>query len=204
MTWYIIRHADKEAGSFYNARLRHSDPPLSAKGRLEAQKLTAYFSEKRVAAIYVSAYQRTLQTIQEVASQHNLTPIVDDRLNEIDNGIIEGLTDPELQQEFPDTWKAFIERKTDFRFPEGETGTEAQQRMINFFAEKLPAHGEADIILVSHDGLIRALMCYLMDIPVFKRWNFQIDLCGIVEITYQPAYRAWKLVRFNQKLVMFD
>jgi len=39
-----------------------------------------------------------------------------------------------------------------------------------------------------------------MDLPVHERWNFHVDFCGMMEITYQPAYQAWKLVRFNQKL----
>jgi probable phosphoglycerate mutase len=57
---------------------------------------------------------------------------------------------------------------------------------------------DENIILVSHDGLIRLLMCYLMKLPVYQRWNFQVDTCGITEVTYQPDYEAWKLVRFNQ------
>jgi broad specificity phosphatase PhoE len=199
MTWYIIRHADKETGNFYNEVLRHQDPPISPKGKLEVRELNSYFFEKPISAIYVSAYLRTSQTIQEVASQLHLTPIIDDRLNEIDNGIIEGLPDAELKQKFPDTWNAYTGRKNDFRFPQGETGEEARQRILNFFEEKLQAHSTEDIILVSHDGLIRLLMCSLMDLPVYKRWNFQVDTCGIMEVSYQPEFNAWKLVRFNQK-----
>jgi hypothetical protein len=37
-------------------------------------------------------------------------------------------------------------------------------------------------------------------IPVYKRGNFYVDLCGITEITYQPEFNNWKLIRFNQKL----
>jgi broad specificity phosphatase PhoE len=199
MIWYILRHADKEAGDFYNPSLRHQDQPISGKGRLQTQQVVSYFSRKPVVAIYVSAYQRTLQTIQPVADGQHLTPIVDDRLNEIDNGIVEGLSDAQLKQKFPDTWQAFAERKTDFRFPQGETGEEAQRRIVSFFKEKLALHGVADIILVSHDGLIRLLMCYLMNIPVYQRWNFRIDTCGITEVVYQPDFCAWKLIRFNQK-----
>jgi hypothetical protein len=33
MTWYILRHAEKEAGDFYNPKLRHHDEPISRKGR---------------------------------------------------------------------------------------------------------------------------------------------------------------------------
>jgi probable phosphoglycerate mutase len=84
--WYIIRHADKEPGDFYNPVLRHQDQPISAKGRAQAEKLSAYFTDKPVAKIYVSEYQRTAQTIAYVAQNMKLSPILDSRLNEIDNG----------------------------------------------------------------------------------------------------------------------
>ncbi len=34
MTFYIIRHAHKEQGNFYNPRLRHQDEPISQAGRV--------------------------------------------------------------------------------------------------------------------------------------------------------------------------
>jgi broad specificity phosphatase PhoE len=198
MTWYIVRHAEKEPGDFYNPHLRHQDQPISLKGRQDAQKLCSFFAKKQISAIYVSSYQRTWQTIEEVAGRLQFAPLVDDRLNEIDNGCIEGLSDEELHQGYPDVWTAHRERKYDFRFPGGETAAEAQQRIINFLAEKLPQHVAENIILVSHDGLIRLLMCHIMNIPVFSRWNFRVDTCGIMEVTYQRDFKAWKLIRFNQ------
>ena len=57
-----------------------------------------------------------------------------------------------------------------------------------------------NIVAVSHEGLIRQLMCHIMNIPVYKRGNFYVDFCGITEISYQPEYQSWKLLRFNQKI----
>lgn len=200
MTIYIIRHAEKERGGFYNPRLRHQDEPINQTGRAQAYKLWSYLCDKQIAAIYVSAYQRTMQTIEYVAQQSGITPIVDERLNEIDNGILDNLSEEEVQQQFPDFWKVYRERTADFRFPGGETGTEACSRIAGFIEEKRRVHDNENIVLVSHEGLIRQLMCHLMNIPVHKRGNFYVDFCGITEITYQPDYKAWKLIRFNQTL----
>jgi broad specificity phosphatase PhoE len=197
-TFYILRHADKESGDFYNPQLRHQDQPINQKGRFQAQKLLPFFTGKPISAIYVSGYQRTGQTIDTVAQACQLTPIVDERLNEIDNGRIDGLTDEEIQQKYPQVWTSFHKRSADFRFPEGETGAEAHKRIVDFLEEKRQQTKSGNIILVSHDGLIRLLMCYIMNIPVYKRWNFQVDTCGIMEICYQPDFEAWKLIRFNQ------
>jgi broad specificity phosphatase PhoE len=200
-TFYIIRHAQKEPGDFYNPRLRHQDEPISQKGQEEAHKLWSYLFDKQFSAIYVSGYQRTAQTIDHVAKQSGITPIMDERLNEIDNGCIEGLRDEEIHQKYPEVWRGFCERSADFRFPQGETGEEACQRIANFLEEKRQIHSIENILLVSHEGLIRLLVCHIMNLPVYQRWNFQVDFCGITEIAYQPDYQVWKLIRFNQTLL---
>jgi broad specificity phosphatase PhoE len=201
MRCYIVRHADKERGEFYNPRLRHQDEPISQKGHLDAQKLTPYFAQRPVSTIYVSGYQRTFQTAEYIANKLQLDPIVDERLNEIDNGVIEGLTDEQIQKDYPDVWQAFQARSVDFRFPGGETGAEAQARIIGFLEEKRLQHAEEDILIFSHDGLIRTLVCTIFQLPVYARWNFHIDFCGITEIVAQSGPFPWKLIRLNQNVL---
>ncbi len=200
MTFYILRHAEKEKGDFFNPRLRHQDQPISQKGREASLKLWSYLCDKQIAAIYVSAYQRTGQTIEHVAGQLGIMPVLDERLNELDSGDLDPLSEQEVQEKYPDFWKAYRARTADFRFPGGETGEEACQRIASFLEEKRQVHASENIVLVTHEGLIRQLMCYIMNIPVYKRGNFYIDLCGITEITYPPECKNWKLIRFNQKL----
>lgn len=200
-TFYIIRHAHKEKGNFYNPQLRHQDEPINQQGQAEARKLWSYLCDKNISAIYISGYQRTAQTIDYVAGQAGIMPIVDERLNEIDNGRFDGLSEAEIQQNYPDILKAYRERSADFRFPDGETGEDVRHRMASFLEEKRQAHPEESIVIVTHEGLIRLTACHILGLPVFHRWNFHVDYCGIMEITYQPEYRAWKLLRFNQRLL---
>jgi broad specificity phosphatase PhoE len=198
MICHIIRHMEKERGDFYNPTLRHQDEPISHKGHLDAQKLSLHFADKPISAIYISGYQRTRQTIEPTAKQLQLTPILDYRLNEINIGLFESLTDQEIQKNYPDIWNTYIKQTTDFRYPEGETGEEVKSRIMGFLEEKQKQHSVESIILVSHDGLIRSLICGILDIPASKRWSFQADLGGITEIIYQQEFEAWKLIRFNQ------
>lgn len=198
---FIIRHAQKEKGDFYNPRFPHPDQPISQQGREQSLKLWPYLCDKQISAIYVSGYQRTGQTIEYVAKQLGITPVVDDRLNELDSGDVAPLSEEEARERYPEFWKAYTERTADFRFPGGETGEEACRRIAGFLEEKREAHPGENLVFVTHEGLIRQLMCYIVDIPVYKRNNFYVDLCGITEITYQPEYKNWKLIRFNQKLL---
>lgn len=200
MTFYILRHADKLWGGHFNPRLRHQDEPITPKGQGQAQNLVPYFADKAITRIYTSAYLRTKQTIAPLAGHLGLLTVVDERLNEIDNGLFDGISREEAEQNFPDVWQAFRERRSDFRFPEGETGEEARQRIASFLEEKREEHPDENAVMVSHEGLVRILMCHLTDNPVYNRWNFYVDFCGITELAWQPEYGVWKLMRFNQTL----
>ena len=197
-TIYFLRHAEKLWGNHFDPALRHQNEPLSPIGLQTAERLVSYFADKPIAAIYISQYLRTRQTIEPTARRLQIEPVIDPRLNEMDNGLFDGMTDEAIQQTYPDVWQAYIERKSDFRFPEGETGEEVRQRISAFLDDKRQQHADEQIIAVAHDGLIRLLMCTILGLPVTKRWDFRIDFGGIVEITYQPKYDAWKLIRFNQ------
>ena len=69
---------------------------------------------------------------------------------------------------------------------------------MNFFEEKLCQHKDEDILLVTHEGLIRQMMCYRMGMPVYRRGDFRVSLCGLTEISYQEEHGRWRLLRFNQ------
>ncbi|PKL26236.1 MAG: hypothetical protein CVV46_15435 [Spirochaetae bacterium HGW-Spirochaetae-2] len=50
-----------------------------------------------------------------VATHKKLTPIVDNRLNEIDVGVTEQMTDGQIQSTYPDFWHAYFTRTSDFQ-----------------------------------------------------------------------------------------
>lgn len=198
MKWHIIRHAEKEKGDFFNPILRHRDEPLSSRGLVESRRLWDYFSGRQVNQIYISHYQRTAETIDYTARKLGITPIKDNRLNEIDNGLIDGMTDEQIQLTYPDVWKGFLQKDHDFQFPGGECGEDARARIDSFMKEK--QQEEQEMIIVCHEGLIRLWMCHLLVLPVYRRWDFKVDYCGIMEIEFQPESSEWRLNRFNQVL----
>jgi broad specificity phosphatase PhoE len=198
MTIYIIRHGQKEPGKFYNINLRHQDPPLSEIGQREAEQLSTYFHNKAIHNIYVSEYQRTYQTIEPLAQKLEIEPQIDKRLNELDNGVLDDMEESEFERKYPEIWKSYRERTHDFRFPKGETGQEARDRIASLLGETIQKHRSENVIYVSHDGLIRICMTYILGIPVFHRGDFKINTCGITEIEYQEDVKRWKLIRYNQ------
>ncbi len=197
MTFYILRHAHKDKGDFFNPKLRHQDEPLTKDGMEAARRLADDFAGRQIAAIYISGYQRTAQTARELATRLGITPVIDERLNEIDNGRFDGMTEEQIAEAFPDEWAAFKGRERDFRFPGGETGQEAQDRIASFIEEKRKQHEGQNVVMISHEGLLRVWMCRLMGLPPYRRGDFQVDFCGLMEIEWQQEYGRWKLMRFN-------
>jgi broad specificity phosphatase PhoE len=199
MKFYVVRHADKAQGDFHNPQLRHNDQPISAFGRRQAAKLKRYFGKRRVDAIYVSEYVRTEQTIRSMAKKRGIVPLVDPRLDEIDIGIIEYLSDEEIQMQYPELWRALVDQDRDFRWPDGETGSDALARIAEFVDEKKEAAAEY-ILVVTHDGLIRLLVCHVLGLPVYQRFNLKVDTASVTEIEWGETEGRWKLLRFNQEI----
>jgi broad specificity phosphatase PhoE len=199
MKFYLVRHADKAKGDYFNPRLRHNDQPVSTFGRKQASKIKKYLHKLSIKSIYVSEYIRTEQTARPLGRKLKIVPIADYRLNEIDNGIIDKLSDDEMREKYPEVWAAFQDRDSDFRWPEGETGLEAQERIVSFIIEHI--NQEGNILIIAHDGIIRILVCYVLGLPVYRRFSFQVDTASITEIEWDTAKSRWKLIRFNQCVV---
>lgn len=198
MKIYIVRHGDKEKGNYYNEYLRHQDEPLNENGKRRAEKLVDYFENKQFSKIYVSEYLRTAQTAHPIAEKRGIQVIIDKRLNEIDNGLIDSLSDEEIKEKFPEFWDDFMSFSKDVRFPEGETGEEVKCRQKDLL-NTLIENGE-DVLLFGHEGYIRLLLCHLLGLPVYKRHLFKIDFCGITEIEYDKETDVWMITKVNHTL----
>jgi broad specificity phosphatase PhoE len=196
MTIYLLRHADKEKGDYRTPSLKHQDPPITLRGKAQAGKLVSYFQPRVIEAIYTSEYQRTWQTAEPLANQLRITPVIDARLNEIDNGVLEGMDDEVVKRRYPETWKAYQDRGYDFRLPGGETGEEALARILSFMSDRCRTN--KNTLIVTHEALIRILFCHVAGLPVYKRFGFRVDYCGFMELEYAPEQEKWLLVRFNQ------
>jgi len=199
MKFYLVRHADKAKGDYFNPQLRHDDQPISTLGRKQASKIQKYFHKHSIKSIYISEYIRTYQTARPLAKKLKIAPIVDYRLNEIDIGVIDNLSDDEIRDKYPEVWNASQDWNRDFRWPEGETGLEAQERIVSFINEQI--NQEGSILIVAHDGIIRLLICYVLGLPVYSRFNFHVDTASVTEIEWDKNKSRWKLIRFNQSVI---
>ncbi len=137
-TFYLVRHAEYVPTETFRGRL---PLPLSAAGEEQARRLGQWFKDKDIKAIYSSAVFRCQQTSELMNQSLNVPIINDDRLLE-DLSVMQGMSLKEYQKydDRPFTFQKDLG---------GETPADVQQRIVNFWQEKIKSE-DSNIIIVSH------------------------------------------------------
>ena len=193
---YLVRHGRKAVGDYYNADLNILDDPLCDDGHSDAQRIAKYFHDIDINKIIVSEYLRTQQTAAPAAKEKCIEPVIDSRVNEINNGDLRYMSEDEAAAAYPDMWHDFSLHLRDVQFPGGESGEDVKKRQDSFLRDMQKEEGNA--LVDSHDGYIRLMMCNLLGLPVYMRYKFKTDMGGISLIEFDKKDEQWKIIRFNQ------
>ncbi len=164
----IIRHGQTEWNRL--KRLQgHSDIPLNEKGRLQALTLADILCNEPLDAIFSSDLQRAFQTAHEIAKRHRLPVYADPSFRERCYGICEGMTDGEIRDAYPESYKAWYAADPDHFFPDGERKTESPRqfhyRALNAIREVALRYSGKKIAIVTHFGVIETAYRTAQRIP---------------------------------------
>lgn len=172
----LIRHAEPEGAGRYLGR--RSDPPLSARGRAQAEALARRLASEPLAAIYSSPLRRALETARAIAAHHLPVEIVAD-LVEMDFGLWDGLSYQEVEAREPEQLARWLEDPLAVVPPEGEGLAGMGRRVIGAFeAIAIRHHGEV-VAIVTHGGPARAILCRALGLPLAAHWRLSQDLAAI-------------------------
>ena len=181
MRLLLVRHGE----STWNAEGRiqgWGDPPLSEKGRRQAEALArrlsrlAAESAQPLAALYTSPQQRACETAAIIASALSLRPIPDDRLKECDVGDFTGLTNLEVQERYPEFHRQWRQGMDRLPIPGEEPIQVFLARIRAAMSEIVAAHeAQATLCIVSHGGTFGVYLDELIGLPMTKRSPFYFD-----------------------------
>jgi len=159
----LVRHGITDHNS--NRQFAGStDVELSNDGNWQVERLRDRLAREKIDAIYCSDLKRTLATAQVIASGHDLEIISCPELREMDYGIAEGLTFKEIGSRYPELWESIANFSLELSFPGGECFNELLARAVKFL-DKLKGHGEEEtVLIVSHGGMLKVLVCDLLGI----------------------------------------
>lgn len=202
----LVRHGE----TVWHAENRYagsSDIELTPKGLEQAQQLAAWARTAGLAAIWASGLSRAQITARPAAETAGLPLQVDERLNELHFGRGEGLTDAEMEREFPEARAAFKRDPAANPLPEGEDPRRAAERGVAALHDIAAAAPEGRSLVVAHNTLIRLMLCQLLGIPLARyRTVFpRLSNGTLTEIAFsRQSGRAAALLSFNAPLTTLE
>jgi broad specificity phosphatase PhoE len=196
--FFLVRHGEVAL----NRELRYvgaQDEALTEIGREQARQLSEALRPFRLDAVYSSPLQRARVTAEQIAAPHGLPVITDDGLRESAFGAWEGMSRAEVAIRYPDLLLAW-EQDPHLSPPDGESLVDLQQR-VEACAERLVAiHPHSTLVLVSHAGPIKALLCATLGASPAAIRRMFIDPATISVVDWLPGGRVLRLFNSHAHL----
>jgi broad specificity phosphatase PhoE len=162
---YLLRHGaiqNPEGGKRY---IGWQDHALSDQGLRQARAWADYFSDKALGAVYCSDLIRCLETARAIVAGCSLEPRALPELREVSLGEWEGRRFDDIRTADPQGFHMRGLQIADHRPPGGESFGDLQRRVWPVFT-KLAAGSSPPILVVTHAGVIRVLLCRLLGLPL--------------------------------------
>jgi broad specificity phosphatase PhoE len=162
---YVVRHGETDANVAGMVNDKKIEIGLNADGKKQAKKTGKYFKNRKLkdVIIYTSPSNRAIQTTELINTELKTEIIIDNRINEIDHGLMSGATKGDkifnrYMKEFNKLPKDPIDFELSFdkfdKFIEKEFKTESighLEKRVKSFYNSLPKNKH--IIVVTHSGI---------------------------------------------------
>ncbi len=199
---YLIRHGETEDAD--SGRYKgHLDLPLSENGIKQIKRLARYISgevgehgsvevdHSGLSAIYCSDLIRAVKSADIISDQFDLKPMILAGLRERNFGEWEGMTFNEIEEKWPNAFSAWASNPLKFSPVGGENTLEARDRVMPAFNEITNQHKGQNVAIVSHGGVIRIILCELLEMPLENIFRIEQDFAAlnIIELWNYPVIK---------------
>ncbi len=139
---------------------------LTEAGRAQAEAAAGAIAalRPRPRALYVSPLERARETAAPIATALGLRASVERGLNECDFGGWTGKRLATLARRAE--WRRVQQAPSTFRFPEGESFAEMQQRVWSTLERLAERHRGQSVVCVSHADPIKAAVTFALGVPL--------------------------------------
>lgn len=169
---YLVRHTKPELNGKKHVCIGKTDIPLSQEGKEHAKQLADYFKDKNIKNIYSSSLKRAVSTA-EIIADNKKDVIKRENFSELDVGKWDGLTFDEIKIKYP---AEYMERGMDLEnyvIQGGESMAMLRERAVKELYEVID-ESFGNILIVTHAGVIRAIISSLMEIGIKDTFDFEI------------------------------
>lgn len=185
----LIRHTNTGFHGVYF--LGRADVPITRDGIEHAKRISEKFKDLKIDTIYSSCLRRSIMTAEEIARPHGLEVEHRDEFNEIDFGVMDGLTGEEIEKRYPGLIEKRNRDRIHFKPPEGESFIEARKRAMPVFRELFETHKGKTVVVVIHGVLMRLIYREVTGKDIYKDGKYIGFGCRMVY--EKPANRDGKI-----------
>jgi broad specificity phosphatase PhoE len=201
----LIRHA-QSLGNLQGQMEGQSSTALSAKGHRQAQQLCdALMQSARPTHLYSSPLLRAIQTteylnaaLKQTSSQHAYRYVTAQMtsLQEMHQGIFQGLTWPQAQATYPDLCAQLLSSLAWQPVPQAESLADARTRAELWMQHLLSVHQPGDVVwAISHEGFLQQLISVVLGCD--RTWKMSIAPTAIFEFWLASTQAGFTTERFN-------
>ena len=180
MRLFIVRHGET-AWNLEGKFQGQIDTDLNETGIRQAKLLANRLTSRSFDSIITSPLKRALNTAQIVKeSATSKEMIIDRSIIEINHGLWEGCLADEVRANWGELLEKWHETPETVTMPGtgGESLDDVMNRSVDF-VKKLSVNYDGDVLIVTHDAVIKTLLCYWTNTPLSSFWRFQIPNCSI-------------------------
>ena len=179
----FIRHGEPMGTCTY--RGNGVDDPLSDMGWSQMWKAVG---DDVSWDVVISSPMCRCRAFAETLSDRYALPLqVDERLKEVGFGSWEGRTREEIKANNCQEYEAFYQDPVNRR-PRGAEPLDAFfQRVASACDEIVAKYSGKQVLIVTHAGVIRAVMAHFMEIPAKKAYGLRVDHAGVTRFRYHDS-----------------
>lgn len=143
--------------------------------------------------IYSSPLKRCRQLAEYLSDQPVTTS---DSLMEINFGDWENRKWDDIDSVSMQSWMVdFVNAEP----PNGESFKDMFQRIKDFIETVLlPKEDKSKIVIVTHAGVVRCFLCYILDIPLINAFKIPVEFSGVTKINLSVD-KAYNVVKYFNK-----
>ncbi|MGQ0442599.1 MAG: alpha-ribazole phosphatase, partial [Methylophilaceae bacterium] len=165
------------------------DVAASFKQELAAVKKTLMHTQ------FDAVYTSPLQRCAKLALGLNMGNVSQDhRLKELHFGEWEMRAWNDIPRELLDVWG---QNYAELSPPNGETFSQLQQRGLDFLDKMLHKHPHGNIAVVTHGGMIRALIAHVLNLPLKGLFRLSIDYGSVTQLEFGGSLTATTVPKIN-------
>lgn len=172
---WLSRHGE----SIYNVEKKiGGDSHLSPRGLQYAKKLPDLVRQS-AGDVDLTVWTSTLVRTGETAQHLQYKQLQWKALDELDAGVCDGMTYEEIEEKYPEDFKARDDNKYEYRYRGGESYRDVVIRLEPIIME---LERQENILIITHQAVLRCIYAYFMNVPQEESPWMSIPLHTLIKL----------------------